>query len=135
VTAGPGVLGIPSSLLERFRSAEPRIEWRPVAGPRPRQKGRTVRIAHLFEEEARVARTEGPGGVELRVDSGPVGALVLLLEMDRRGPPTALGAAEGGKDPAFPAGALVACWGPGEVPSDSRPTVADLVDLARYALP
>lgn len=133
MTNPPTGPGIPASLLERLRSAESRIEWRPAVGRAKR--GSTVRIAHLFEEEARVARSETPRGVELRVDSGPVGALILLLEIDRRGLPSALGAADGSRDPEFPSGALVARWGPGPVPTDSRPRVADLVDLARYALP
>ena len=135
MTDPPAPLGIPTSLLERLRSAESQIEWRPSAGPAPPRAGSTIRIAHLFQEEARVARTETLHGVELRVDAGPVGALLLLLEMDRRGPPSALGAADGGRDPSFPSGALVARWGPGTVPTDSRPRLADLVDLARYALP
>ncbi|HTS33754.1 MAG TPA: hypothetical protein VMI55_07475 [Thermoplasmata archaeon] len=125
---------IPASVLERFRAAEPRIEWRPATGGSATPAG-TTRIAHLFQEEARVTRRELGGAVELRVDSGPVGALVLLLEVDRRGPPSALGAAGSGRDPAFPSGALVARWGPGEVPTDSRPRLSDLVELARYALP
>ena len=82
-----------------------------------------------------MARSETPTGLELRVDAGPVGALVLLLEMDRRGLPSGLGAADGSRDPAFPSGALVAVWGSGTVPADSRPQLSDLVDLARYALP
>ena len=134
MTDPPEAPGIPASLLERFRSAEPRIEWRSPGGPRAR-RGATVRIAHLFQEEARVVRSETAHGVELRVDAGPVGALVLLLEIDRHGPPTTLGAADAGRDPQFPSGALVARWGAGPVPTDSRPRLADLVDLARYALP
>jgi hypothetical protein len=58
----------------------------------------------------------------------------LLLEIDRRGLPTALGAAEGGRDPTFPAGAIVAAWGRATAPEDSRPGLSDLVELARYAL-
>ena len=131
----PAGSGIPTSLLDRLRAAEPRIEWRPCVEAPGSKRGRSVRTAHLFQEEARVARTETSRGLELRVDSGPVGALVLLLEVDRRGPPSALGAANGGRDPTFPSGALVARWGPGTVPTDSRPLLADLVDLARYALP
>jgi hypothetical protein len=126
---------IPVSVLERFRAAEPRINWRPAASGPATPAGTTARIAHLFQEEARVTRREVAGAVELRVDSGPVGALVLLLEIDRRGRPSALGAAGSGRDPAFPSGALVARWGPGEVPTDSRPRLSDLVELARYALP
>ena len=59
---------------------------------------------------------------------------MLLLEIDRRGSPTALGAAEAGRDPSFPSGAIVAAWGSENVPEDSKPGLADLVELARYAL-
>jgi hypothetical protein len=124
--------GLPPSFRERLRAVEDRIEWRSAGPPRGRT---TVRTAHLFQEEARVARTETGRTVELRVDSGPVGAIVLLLEVDRRGSPSALGAANAGRDPAFPTGALVARWGTGAVPTDSLPRLADLVELARYALP
>lgn len=132
----PSSKGLPidSGLLERFRRAGPEIRWRPApkrAGDRP---VRSARIAHLHEEEARVETwgTRRTGGVA--VDSGPVGALVLLLEADRRGVPDALGAAEAGHDPSFPTGALFALWGPGTVPTDSVPELRDLVELARYAL-
>jgi len=125
-------LPVDAGLLARFREAGRAIAWRP--GPARGPKGRRVRIAHLHDEEARVETwgTESRGSVA--VDSGPVGALVLLLEADRRGPPVALGAAEGGRDPSFPSGALVAAWGQGPVPHDSRPRLEDLVELARYAL-
>jgi len=76
--------------------------------------------------------TARSGGIA--VDSGPVGALALLLEADVRGVPHALGAANAGRDPAFPSGALVATWGSKAPPADSRPTLRDLVELARYAL-
>jgi hypothetical protein len=130
----PGPLPIDAGLLARFRAAARAIAWRPGT-TRPRAaKGHRVRIAHLHDEDARVESwgTEARGGVA--VDSGPVGALVLLLEADRRGPPTTLGAEEAGRNPAFPSGALVAAWGPGDVPQDSHPRLEDLVELARYAL-
>jgi len=76
--------------------------------------------------------TARSGGVA--VDSGPVGALALLLEADTRGLPSALGAANAGRDPAFLAGSLVAMWGPTPPPYDTRPTLRDVVELARYAL-
>lgn len=134
MTAVSSELPIDPGLLERFRGAESEIRWRPApkrAGVRP---VRTARIAHLHDEEARVETwgTTRKGGVA--VDSGPVGALILLLEADRRGPPTALRAAEAGRDPSFPAGVLFALWGPGTVPTDSVPELRDLVELARYAL-
>lgn len=126
---------IPPSFVERLRSAEPRIEWRSPTALAPPARGATIRVAHLFQEEARVVRSETSRGLLLRVDAGPVGALVLLLEIVRRGPPSALGASDGGRDPVFPSGTLVARWGTGAVPADSTPRLSDLVDLARYALP
>jgi len=127
-------LPIDPGLLERFRAAGGEIQWRSAPKSAHRRPPRTARIAHLHDEEARVETwgTVRTGGVE--VDSGPVGALVLLLEADRRGVPTALGAAEAGRDLAFPTGALVAVWGSGSVPLDSVPELGDLVELARYAL-
>lgn len=127
-------LPIDPGLLDRFRRAGGEIRWRKVpGGPRPKP-GRSARIAHLHDEEARVETwgTDRKGGVA--VDSGPVGALVLLLEADRRGAATALGAGEAGRDPAFRSGSLVAVWGRDKVPTDSAPQLLDLVDLARYAL-
>ena len=59
---------------------------------------------------------------------------MIVLECVRRGPPTALGAANAGSDPAFPTGEIVATWGRGTVPNDSTPRFLDLVELARYAL-
>jgi hypothetical protein len=88
----------------------------------------------LNDEEARVEQWGTGKRVGIAVDSGPVGALVILLEMDRRGPATALGAENAGRDAAFPSGAIFATWGDGRVPVDSRPRVQDLVELARYAL-
>jgi len=127
--------GVAPGLLERFRSAGLTIEWRPASGTSGRKK-KNVRIAHLFQEEARVETQKTAGGTSLKVDSGPVGALVLLLEGDRRGPPRCLVSQNAGRDPAFPSGALVAVWGPLEdPPSDGPVRVPDLVELARYALP
>ena len=127
-------LPVDPGLLERFRRAGPEVRWRRAPVRSATERGRSARIAHLHDEEARVERwgTDRDGGVA--VDSGPVGALVLLLEADRRGVPDRLGAAEAGHDPSFPAGALFAVWGPGTVPTDSAPELRDLVDLARYAL-
>jgi hypothetical protein len=130
----PG-LAIDVGLLARFRDAGAMIAWR--AGPKApkRPRGRRVRVAHLNDEEARVESwgTDAAGGVE--VESGPVGALVLLLEADRRGFPRTLEPVEAGADPAFPGGAIRALWyrtaaGPGASPL----ALQDLVNLARYAL-
>jgi hypothetical protein len=127
-------LAVAPGLMDRFRSAGQQIEWR--AAPRGKGRARAARVAHLFQEEARVEQRELKGGLRLTVDSGPVGALVLLLEADRRGPPRLLVSQNAGRDPAFRSGALVAVWGPSEdPPADGTVHVHDLVDLARYALP
>ncbi len=134
MSAPATVLPIDPGLLARYRAAGAKIAWRPAPkGPR-RPPGRTARIAHLHDEEARVEAWGTARRVGLAVESGPVGALVLLLEIDRRGLPTALGAENAGRDPAFPAGAIVAAWGRGAVPADARPRLTDLIELARYAL-
>jgi hypothetical protein len=96
--------------------------------------GRKARIAHLNDEEARVEEWGSGARSAIAVDSGPVGALVILLEIDRRGPATSLGSADAGRDPAFSMGSIVAAWGDADVPTDSRPQLKDLVELARYAL-
>jgi len=130
-------LPVDAGLLARFRSAGAEIAWRvaPASGAGGgKRKGRPARVAHLNDDEARVERSEGRGALRLTVDSGPVGALVVILEADRRGPPSALGALDAGRDPGFSNGAIVAVWGPGDAPADARPRFSDLVELARYAL-
>ncbi|MGA8603497.1 MAG: hypothetical protein WB788_00310 [Thermoplasmata archaeon] len=134
MSTSSGILSIDPGLLARYRSAGVKIRWRPVPAHAKSSPARNVRIAHLHDEEARVEVSGRGKRVRVAVDSGPVGALVLLLEIDRRGPPTAVGAAEAGRDPSFPSGAIVAAWGSKTVPEDSRPGFADLVELARYAL-
>jgi hypothetical protein len=130
----PTGLPVDPGLWARFRDGGRAIAWRP-APARPRApKGSRPRIAHLHDEEARVDSGGNARKGHVEVDSGPLGALVLLLEIDRRGPPSRLGARNAGRDPAFPSGSIVALWGPGEVPVDSTPRLADLVELARYAL-
>ncbi len=129
-----GVLPVDPGLIERFRAAGHKIAWRNVETSTPgRARGR-ARIAHLNEEEARVESWgRAPrGGME--VDSGPLGALLLLLESDRRGTLPVVESREAGVDAAFPQGALRATWGIARGDS-SGPTVRDLVDLARFALP
>ena len=128
--AGPA---IDEGLRTRFRTAGFAIAWRP-AGRTPRvPRGRRARIAHLNDEEARVESwgDDAEGGLE--VDSGPVGALVILLEVERRGPPARLEAREAHRDPTFPKGALLASWGGRSEPA-SKLGLSDLVGLARYAL-
>ena len=126
-------LSIDAGLLARFRGAAPKIAWRDAPGDVPAAPSRRARIAHLNDEEARV-ETWGRsprGGVE--VDSGPLGALVLLLEIDRRDRLPRLESRAAGVDPTFPNGAIRAVWGSGAGPAGG-PTVRDLVELARYAL-
>ena len=129
--ADPGLMG-------RFRAVEPKIQWRLVVeAQRGRIRtgpGRSNRIAHLHDEEARVEAQEGPTGVTIRTDSGPVGALVLLLEMDRRGEPTRLVAHAAGEVPGFSMGSIEAVWAPGRPPEPGGLPISDIVGLARYAL-
>ncbi|MGI0130086.1 MAG: hypothetical protein ACREDE_07220 [Thermoplasmata archaeon] len=134
MSPAPRSLRIDPGLLARYLEAGRRIAWRPAPRGAKRPAGRRARIAHLNDEEARVEEWGTGPRVGLAVDSGPVGALVILLEIDRRGPPSALGAENAGRDAAFPAGAIVAAWGDVTVPLDARPRVDDLVELARYAL-
>jgi hypothetical protein len=134
VTSAPSPLGIDAGLLARYREAGGQIAWRAAPRTPRRPKGRTARIAHLHDEEARVEEWGPRPRSVVAADSGPVGALVILLEIDRRGPPSAIGAQDAGRDPAFGSGALVAAWGSAKVTLDSHPTLADLVGLARYAL-
>jgi hypothetical protein len=134
MTPAPKPTGIDPGLLVRFRQAGAGITWRAAPRRTGAKPGASARIAHLNDEDARVETwgTKSRGGAI--VESGPVGALALLLEVDRRGPPTALGAQDATRDPAFPFGAIVATWGKEPVPVDSRPKLEDLVELARYAL-
>ena len=131
-----GLDSIAPGLLERFRSAGARIAWREVpvlrasTGRRPTKPGR-VRIAHLHDEEARIE--ERPDGVWV-VESGPVGALVLLLEIDRRGAIARLRAIPAGRLPGFDQGAVEGSWTARASPSDGALPLNDLVELARYAL-
>jgi hypothetical protein len=122
-------------LLTRFRSAGAELLWREEK-PARRRSGAAgakdrIRIAHLHDEEARVLELADGG---LVVDSGPVGALVLLMEIDRRGLPHALEAKDGGTRPGFAQGALEAHWGgPAGANAPGLP-LKDVIQLARYAL-
>ena len=132
----PHPLPIDAGLLTRFRSAGKEIAWRRVdraTAGRTRGAPPMARIAHLHDEEARVEETRGTGTHLMRVDSGPVGALTLLLEMDRRGVPVSLETAEGGARPGFAQGAIEARWG-GPASTSAQLPLRDLVELARYAL-
>lgn len=129
----PGPLPVDPGLLARFRAAGAQIDWRDAPRRSLTEKGRRARIAHLHDEEARVESWGRAPGGGAEVDSGPLGALVLLLEIDRRGALPALSGREAGVDRAFPQGAIAAVWGP-RSPASAGPTVRDLVELARYAL-
>ena len=122
------------AFARRLRDAGASIVWSSVPSGGKRTRGRAC-VARLGEEEARVEAREGPAGTTVEVAAGPVGAVVLLLEADRRGPPSSLGSRNGRRGSSFPTGSIVAGWGGPPVPADARPTVRDLVDLARYALP
>ena len=126
-------LRIDPGLLVRFRAAGARIAWREAGSTREAPRGRRARIAHLNDEDTRVESwgRSPRGGVE--VDAGPLGALILLLESDRRGAVPTVESREAGVDGAFPSGALYAEWTP-RARSVRGPTIHDLVELARYAL-
>ena len=139
MSAGPNPTGIDPGLLERFHAAGARIAWRDGVAARAARPGRgktspVPRIAHLNDEEARVEESVAGTAHRLTVDSGPVGALVLVLRWAERGAPSRLLTHEAGELPDFPSGALEARWDGGK----GRPTLAvplaDVVALARYAL-
>lgn len=112
-------------LLTRFRSAGSQIAWRP--GP-----SGSARIARLDDEEARV-EVRAAGRLWL-VESGPVGALVVLLEADRRQAAPRLGTVAGGDEPGFPGGAITAAWEDGAPAASGALPLRDVVELARFAL-
>ncbi len=126
-----GLVGaVDPGLLERFRRAGPAIAWRSAG------RGRSARrVAHLHDEEAVVALREDRSGATITVEPGPVGALVLLLEIDQRGPAAGLWASDSGAAP-FARGSLSAAWAtrPTAPPGGRSVPLGDLVALARYAL-
>lgn len=127
------VLPFDPNLVRRFRGAGESIAWHVAASVDP---ARRARIAHLHEEEARVEEQDRGSESLFRADAGPVGALVILLEIDRRGEIPRLSSVVAGSDPAFPQGAISARW-PRESPGADGATdlpLSDLVALARYAL-
>jgi len=118
-------------IIDRFRNAGRSIQWQsavPNEGANPR-----TRIATLHEQPARVVERETESGHEMIVDSGPVGALVLVLEVDRRGLPHAIAPVSAGRIEGFPDGALRAIWETGPLPAPGT-VWKDVLDLARYAL-
>jgi hypothetical protein len=126
---------IDPGLLGRFRAAGGQIAWRTAPRPKGAKSSKGAgRIAHLNDEEARVEeRTEGRT-VRLVVESGPVGALVLLLAWADRGAPNRLVTHEAGGLAGFPSGALDAAWLEGSKERALAVPLADVVGLARYAL-
>ncbi|MCI4350377.1 MAG: hypothetical protein L3K15_02540 [Thermoplasmata archaeon] len=134
-------LGIDPGLLERFRSAGTHIAWiEAKAASRGRRRtsepasGPKVRTARLNDETARVETVERPRGYQIVTESGPVGALVVLLACAERGVPTRLNPVLAGERAQFPMGAIEAEWG-GSPAVGHALSLADLVGLARYALP
>jgi hypothetical protein len=127
-------LGIDAGLLTRFRDAGTKIAWRVAPKTPKRPRGRRVRVAHLNDEETRVESSGTGPTSEVEVDSGPLGALILVLEADQRGFPDALEPVEASADPAFPGGAIRARWRRSAKPGSSPLDLHDLVELARYAL-
>ncbi len=122
---------IDPGLATRFQTEGARIAWRDAPDDPP---GRPGRIAHLYEEEARVERGRtDDGALVLRTDSGPLGALVVVLEWLSSGCAPTVGAIPAGDDPAFPAGGLWAAFG-GRATAGTSVPLREIVELARYAL-
>jgi hypothetical protein len=133
-----GALPGGAALWERLRAAGKEIEWTPVPVRGGRRRGAgaaTPRMAQLHDEEARFELAETDGRAVAVASSGPVGALLLLLEMDRRGPPRHLRGRAASRTSGYPDGAIEAEWGSASV-EDGRPEVPveDLLALVRYAL-
>ncbi|MCI4320028.1 MAG: hypothetical protein L3K23_07860 [Thermoplasmata archaeon] len=135
-------LGIDPGLLERFRRAGEKVAWTdaaasakaPARRPSRSPGGPRVRTARLSDERARV-ESEGSGRrFRLVAESGPVGALVVVIECTTRGVPDRLTPVLAGERPDFPMGAIEAEWG-GEASGGRALSLSDLVGLARYALP
>jgi hypothetical protein len=122
----PTALGIDAGLLDRLRAAGAKVAWRPAPGG--------ARIAHLHDEEARVEEHTERGSTTITTDAGPVGALLIVLEIDRRGMPWSLRTHEAGELEGFGSGALIARFGRGSREEPYGLPVHDLIELARYAL-
>ena len=139
MTGPPGLAGVDEGLLSRFRAASEKITWRDADAPKPARgarppKGRKVRIAHLNDEEARIEERSASKSQVLVVESGPVGALVLLMRWDRVGAPSKILTHESGEADGFPNGAIEARWQTGVSGNEYAVPLSDLVGLARYAL-
>jgi hypothetical protein len=139
VSARTTATGIDPGLMARFRSAGGQLAWRPAPAAARTQRAKApkavgARIAHLHDEESRVEeRTDGRTRV-LTVESGPVGALVLVLAIDERGLPNQLITHEAGSVPGFSAGSIEARWDPSSGDRSLALAVSDVVSLARFAL-
>ncbi len=132
MSAGPAP-AIDPRLALRFRAAGESVHWQEIVSEQGHRH--RLRIATLHEQPARIEERRTDSGREMVVDSGPVGALVLVLEVDRRGLPQALRAIPAGEIDGFPDGALKAIWAPTPMPPvPLGPVWKDIVDLARYAL-
>lgn len=117
---------------ERFRAIRPKIRSEPLELPTPLRPGHRADRVTLNEQTARrELRPLADGTVEVVVDSGPLGALLLLLEWDDRDEPPVFLPVDHG-EPDFPEGAIVARFG--GPPGASLPA-KQILDLARFALP
>jgi hypothetical protein len=135
----PRSIGLDEGLLDRFRHAGTQVAWETSTPPRSRSPRRPsgavkVRIAKLNDESARVMEVSSGRNYRLTVDSGPVGALLVLLACAERGPPVWLHPRLAGDLPDFPSGAIEAGWGKSTDTGGGGLRIADLVPLARYAL-
>ncbi|HZY69928.1 MAG TPA: hypothetical protein VFF67_02985 [Thermoplasmata archaeon] len=133
----PTISEIDAALLDRLRRAEPAVTWESVPAP-SKAKGPPgkARIARLHDETARVEESTASGRYRLTAESGPLGAMLILLACAERGRPTYLASRAAGELPAFAQGAVEAAWGgPKKAPTKGAPRIADLVAVARYALP
>ena len=137
MTARPVATGVEPGLMARFRIAGSQITWR-TAGANPagksNRKGESSRMAHLHDEESRVVETADRKSRVLVVESGPVGALVVVLALDERGLPNWLATHEAGAVAGFPTGAIEARWDAGSEERSLALSISDVVALARYAL-
>ena len=133
MNATAGGWNLSPALTQRLTLEATKITWTTPARRGRGRPGHRSRVATLRKDSARVEEWGDGAEHGLGVDASPLGALVLLDEVVRRGPPDALGAHSAGRDPLFPDGAIVAIWGTGAAPDDERPGPADLVGLVRFA--
>jgi len=119
-------------LWERFRAIRPKIRAERLELSAPLGPGHRADRVTLNEQTARRERRPGSdGSLDVIVDSGPLGALLLLLEWDDRDEVPVFRPVDRG-EPDFPEGAIVARFG--GPPGGSLPA-KQILDLARFALP